>query len=101
MLKRLAAALLGAALLASGNAPAFAWPDKPVKVIVPFGPGGTTDVVGRLLQRVVQEKLLLPQPLTIINVGGHFSVGSIQAKNAARSSTRPAPCPIGTSSPWR
>jgi putative tricarboxylic transport membrane protein len=83
MLKRLAAALLGAALLASGNAPAFAWPDKPVKVIVPFGPGGTTDVVGRLLQRVVQEKLLLPQPLTIINVGGHFSVGSIQAKNAA------------------
>jgi putative tricarboxylic transport membrane protein len=31
---------------------------------------------------VVQEQKLLPQPLTIINVGGHFSVGSMQAKNA-------------------
>jgi tripartite-type tricarboxylate transporter receptor subunit TctC len=82
MLKHLAAALLG--FLAAGAAvPAAAWPDKPVKVIVPFGPGGTTDVVGRLIQRVAQEQKLLPQPLTIINVGGHFSVGSIQAKNAA------------------
>ena len=25
----------------------------------------------------------MPQPLTVINVGGHFSVGSIQVKNAA------------------
>ena len=60
---------------------AQAWPQKPVKIIVPFGPGGTTDVFGRLIQRAVQEQNLLTQPMTIINVGGHFSVGSIQAKN--------------------
>jgi tripartite-type tricarboxylate transporter receptor subunit TctC len=68
--------------LAAGGALAQAWPQKPVKVIVPFGPGGTTDVFGRLIQRAVQEQNLLSQPMTIINVGGHFSVGSIQAKNA-------------------
>ncbi|MGL4242255.1 MAG: Bug family tripartite tricarboxylate transporter substrate binding protein [Beijerinckiaceae bacterium] len=59
-----------------------AWPQKPVKVVVPFGPGGTTDIFGRLIQRAVQEQNLLSQPMTIVNVGGHFSVGSIQAKNA-------------------
>ena len=66
-------------------APAFAagWPDKPVKVIVPFGPGGTTDTLVRKIQRVAEEKKLMPQPLTIINVGGHFSVGGNQVKNAA------------------
>jgi tripartite-type tricarboxylate transporter receptor subunit TctC len=68
-----------------GPAPAFAagWPDKPVKVIVPFGPGGTTDTLVRNIQRVAEEKKLLPQPLTVINVGGHFSVGGNQVKNAA------------------
>jgi putative tricarboxylic transport membrane protein len=76
-------ALAAAALtLSAGGAFAQAWPQKPVKVIIPFGPGGTTDVFGRLIQRAVQEQNLLAQPMTIINVGGHFSVGSIQAKNA-------------------
>lgn len=60
-----------------------AWPDKPVKIVVPFGPGGTTDILARNLQKIAQEKSLLAQPLTIVNVGGHFSVGSTQVKNAA------------------
>jgi tripartite-type tricarboxylate transporter receptor subunit TctC len=59
-----------------------AWPQKPMKVVVPFGPGGTTDIFARLVQRAVQEQNLLAQPMQIVNVGGHFSVGSIQAKNA-------------------
>jgi tripartite-type tricarboxylate transporter receptor subunit TctC len=36
-----------------------------------------------MLQKVVTEEKLLPQPLTVLNVGGHFSIGLRQAKNAA------------------
>jgi tripartite-type tricarboxylate transporter receptor subunit TctC len=34
-----------------------AWPDKPVRVIVPFGPGGGTDIQGRLLGQKFYEAL--------------------------------------------
>jgi len=80
--RALAATACVLGLLAAAPALAQAWPQKPVKVIVPFGPGGTTDVFARLIQRTAQEQSLLSQPMAIVNVGGHFSVGSIQAKNA-------------------
>ena len=83
-LSRLAAATLAVVgLVALSPASAAGWPDKPIKVIVPFGPGGTTDTLVRNIQRVAEEQKLLPQPLTVINVGGHFSVGGNQVKNAA------------------
>jgi tripartite-type tricarboxylate transporter receptor subunit TctC len=72
-----------AAALALVQPAAAAWPEKPVRVTVPFGPGGTTDILTRNVQKIVQDKSLLPHPLTVINVGGHFSVGSTQVKNAA------------------
>jgi len=40
---------LAAALGIAGAAQAQNWPDKPVRIIVPFGPGGGTDIQGRLL----------------------------------------------------
>lgn len=79
--KLIAATLTAAGLVLSGGAAQAAWPEKPIKVIVPFGPGGTTDVFARMIQKIAQDQGF-PQPITIVNVGGHFSVGSIQAKNA-------------------
>lgn len=35
---------------------AMAWPDKPVTIIVPFPPGGSTDLIARTLQPKLQEK---------------------------------------------
>jgi putative tricarboxylic transport membrane protein len=80
MLFKIAASIV--AVFATLGPAMAAWPEKPIKVIIPFGPGGTTDVLVRNLQRVIQEKNLSPQPLTVINVGGHFSVGSTQVKNS-------------------
>ena len=34
-----------------------AWPDRPVKLLVPFGPGGPTDVIARLIGSALSEKL--------------------------------------------
>lgn len=80
MLKTMFIAAAAATALA-GTAHAE-WPEEPIEVVVPFGPGGTTDVVARNLQKVIQDEGLLPQPITITNVGGHFSVGATQVKNA-------------------
>ena len=76
----LAAVLAGpTALAASAQA---AWPAKPIRYIVPFAPGGTTD----LLARVVCEKLALAlgQPIVIENKAGQGgSVGSAELARAA------------------
>jgi tripartite-type tricarboxylate transporter receptor subunit TctC len=61
---RLIAVLLSAVCL---NA-AAAWPDKPIKVYVGYAPGGSTDVVARLLAPKLGEKL--GQPIVIENKPG-------------------------------
>ena len=40
-----------------GNALPQNWPDKPVRIIVPFGPGGGTDIQGRLFAKKFYESL--------------------------------------------
>jgi tripartite-type tricarboxylate transporter receptor subunit TctC len=59
---------------------AQAWPSKPIRYIVPFAPGGTTDI----LARSVGEKLAvaLGQPVVIENKGGQG--GSLGAAELAR-----------------
>ena len=72
------AALSGVAR-AQANA---AWPAKPIRYIVPFAPGGTTDI----LARVVGEKLALAlgQPVVIENKAGQGgSAGTAELARAA------------------
>jgi len=61
-------ALLAAALLASAPASAQSWPAKPVRFIVPFPPGGSTDVLGRIVAVKLAEAL--GQQVIVDNRGG-------------------------------
>jgi tripartite-type tricarboxylate transporter receptor subunit TctC len=47
---------------------AAAWPEKPIKVLIGYAPGGSTDVVGRLIAAKLGEKL--GQPIIIENKPG-------------------------------
>ncbi|MGW8421596.1 MULTISPECIES: Bug family tripartite tricarboxylate transporter substrate binding protein [Comamonas] len=69
----LLAALLGCGLLGAGmtsmaQAPAQGFPAKPIKLIVPFGPGSGTDTSARYFGRKLQE--LTGQPVVVENKAG-------------------------------
>ena len=72
-------AFIAAALLAAG-AQAQSWPTKPVKFIVPFSPGGATDISARLLGE--QLTRLWGQQVIIENRAG--AGGGLGAAEAAR-----------------
>jgi tripartite-type tricarboxylate transporter receptor subunit TctC len=58
------------------------WPDRPVRVIVPWAPGGSTDAMARLLQQRLSERI--GQTIVIENRGGASgSIGAGQAAQAA------------------
>lgn len=63
-----ASALASAALFTTGAAWAQGYPDKPVRWVVPYPPGGGTDVIARIVQPKFQQ--LLGQQIIIDNKGG-------------------------------
>src|SRR5262245_41715117 len=67
-LKAASAAALGGFAVTRASAQATAWPNKPVKLILPYAPGGATDLIGRPWA----EKLgaAFGQPFVIENRGG-------------------------------
>jgi tripartite-type tricarboxylate transporter receptor subunit TctC len=77
-MKRLLAALLAVPFLAAAQT----YPSKPVRIIVPFPPGGTTDLIARIVQAKFQEHL--GQTVLIENrAGAGGSVGAAEAARAA------------------
>ena len=75
----LAAAALSTSLASQAQTPSD-YPTKPIKLIVPYPPGGGTDVIARVVQERFQA--LLGQPVVIENKGG--AAGSIGTETAAK-----------------
>src|SRR3712207_1222029 len=82
MLRRDLFALAAAAGLAAPSVlrAQSAWPERPIRLIVPFPPGGSTDTTARIIQPKLQEAL--GKPVVIENRGG--ASGSVGATEAAR-----------------
>jgi len=72
-------AALGAALAAQ-LASAQAFPTKPIRIVVPYPAGGTTDIMARALQEPMQKTL--GQPVIVDNKAG--AAGAIGAREVAR-----------------
>lgn len=78
-MKKLLSAMVAAtgAMLSSGAAHA-AWPDKPIKLLVPFAPGGPADVAARIVAGPLTETL--GQSVFIENragAGGNIGIGAV------------------------
>ena len=78
-MKKTIAALLAGLVVAAGAQAAY--PDKPVTIIVPFPPGGSTDQIARFMTPKMSEKL--GQPVVVENKPG--ATGAIGAAQVKRS----------------
>jgi tripartite-type tricarboxylate transporter receptor subunit TctC len=87
---------LCALTLAFAAAVAQAYPDRPIKLIVPFAPGGSADLVGRLLAREMSESF--GQPVVVENKGG--ASGMLGNELVAKSAPDGYTLTVGTLGPF-
>src|SRR4030095_1985201 len=73
--------LLLASLAPAGGAWAATWPERPVRIVIPWPPGGSTDIIGRLLAAELTPRF--KQQVIIDNRAGAGSIVGLQIATAA------------------
>ncbi len=82
-MRRRSLALAGAAMLAAPRLSAQGtYPDRPVRLIVPYAPGGANDILARLFGQKMQERL--GQPFVVENRPGAQAIVGTEAAARAR-----------------
>lgn len=80
---RMKAILIAAAAALPFSAQAADFPTKPIKIVVPFPPGGQGDVFTRMVLQAIDANKLSPVPFVVINKpGAGASIGSRFVKDA-------------------
>jgi tripartite-type tricarboxylate transporter receptor subunit TctC len=89
--------LLVLAVLVPGTACAQGWPERPIRLVVPFPAGGAVDIVARLvMQRLAELPALRAQAVVVENRAG--ASGSIGSEGVARASPDGYTLLLGTGS---
>ena len=87
--------IVALALAIAPSAQAQRYPLKPIRLIVPFPPGGSSDVVGRIVVEGARD--VLGQPVVVENVGGAGgNIGTARGAKAAPDGYTVIECTIGT-----
>jgi tripartite-type tricarboxylate transporter receptor subunit TctC len=83
MIRRLLTIVCTSIALGVASPAGAQYPDKPIRVIVPFSAGNNVDTIVRIFKKAIEDSKLLPQPLVIVNVDGAAgTVGSRRVKDA-------------------
>jgi tripartite-type tricarboxylate transporter receptor subunit TctC len=60
------------------------WPQRTIRIVVPYGAGGGTDTFVRKVEPIFKQENLLPQSITILNqAGGGGTIGTLNVIDAA------------------
>ena len=70
------------ALMLAAQAQAQPWPNRPIKLVVPTGPGAATDVMARLLSDGISRAL--GQPVVVENQAGASGIVALRRSRARR-----------------
>lgn len=73
--RHILAGMLAASSLLAGTAAWAAYPERPVRMIIPFAAGGPADLVGREIAEVVGKEI--GQPIVVVNAGGGHGVPAL------------------------
>jgi tripartite-type tricarboxylate transporter receptor subunit TctC len=92
---RLVVRISAALVFCASSALAQTFPTKPIRVVVPFPPGGTPDILGRILGPTLSTAL--GQPVLIDNRGG--AAGNIGMEDVARSAPDGHTLAVGNAGP--